>query len=218
MPCTRFSALTSPITGTVSLYYAAPGETFSNVTTIRTAVNTSSYLGNIEAGSLNIRPSVTSDEVFGDVLGPDTPTDVVLGPGPDQIDFTLIDVNRAAVKKLIYPYGQNIDRTQLTPGFSSRKPFPGALESTFRGRLRMAPASGNVGFWLDDDLDMLVDRGGNIRDYYQVILDNDEEVLENYNSKLLRLPVRLIARPCFDDTLNAYATHQYVTSLTAPLT
>lgn len=214
MPCDDRSSLANAISGAYAVYYKAPDET--------AFLESTCYLGAIKANTLTITTGVNSVGIFSDFMGPDTPIDYILTPKHDMISFTLIEINRLAVKKLIYPYSTNVNGTQRAPGRSGEKPGPGRLLSSYEGRLRLVPMNGNLAYW-DDDLNFTdlignaAPSGNSIRDYFHVGLDPESEIEENYTAQLDELPVRLMARLCKDTVTNQWRTHQFVNSLTAPL-
>lgn len=214
MPCDQRSSLSNAISGAYAAYYKAPDESgFADPL---------SYLGAIKANTLTITTGVNSTGVFSDFMGPDTPIDYILTPKHDMISFTLIEINRSAVKKLVYPYSTSNNGSTRSPGKSGEKPGPGRLLSSYEGRLRLVPMNGNLTYW-DDDLNF-IDLQGNsspsglsIRDYFHVGLDPESDTEENYTAQLDELPIRLMARLCKDTVTNQWRTHQFVSALNAPL-
>jgi hypothetical protein len=219
MPCDPSSSLSQAISGAYAAYYKAPNE--------NAFTEASSYLGAIKANTLVITTGVNASGVFSDFMGPDTPIDYILTPKHDMISFTLIEINRNAVKKLIYPYSTSNNGALRDPGRSGEKPGPGRLQSSYEGRLRLVPMNGNLRYW-DDDLNFTDvtntnnpsanPSGLSIRDYFHVGLDPDNEMEENYTAQLDEMPVRLMARLCKDTVTNQWRTHQFVPLLTSPLT
>lgn len=207
--CDQYTQLNQAITGSYSVFYSHPNPDGSN----SPFNEVESYLGNVKAGTLNVSERVSSTDVFGDVYGEDEPIDRILGPATDRITFTLLEVNRLAVRRLIWPWATNSTGTTLLPGRSGEKPYPGAIASRYEGRLRLRPLSGNVAYW-DDDLN-LETIGLNIRNYHRVLVDPASDMVQNFNAKLLELPIVLLARPCYDTAGNKYSTHNYVNSITA---
>lgn len=215
MPCDSRTTLANAIAGTYEVHYLAPNEFgtgFTNATAHR--------VGAIKADTLRITPRVEAEPIYSDYLGPRTPIDSVLFPGADTINFTLIEINHLAAKKLLYPYSRVPNTLALRPGVSGEKPIPGNLRSQFEGRLRLVPLNGNLSYW-DNDLVLetgnQVPSGLSIRDYFHVGLDPEGDTEENYKAGLVEIPVQLIARLCRDTVTGQWRTHGYVSSVTAAL-
>jgi hypothetical protein len=180
----------------------------------RTFVADTDYLGTIQADTLIVTPSFTEEEVFGDLRGPNNSIDSVLFPGDETINFTLIEVNRNAVKRLVYPFSTTGNSTIRTdaPGVSGEGPQPGRLRSSYEGILRLVPFTGNLSFW-DNDFNPNI-AGLSVKHYFHVMLAAENDLRENYKAGLLALPVTLRARVCRDTVTGQWRTHTFVPSLT----
>lgn len=216
MPCDSRNSITNAIAGSYLAYFLSHRDKFSR------SFQEADYLGTIKADTLTLTPSFSETPVYGDLRGPDNAMDGLLFPGDETIAFTLLEVNRPAVKRLAFPFsttGSGLVRTDV-PGVSGEGPLPGRLRSSYEGVLRLVPFTGNVSYW---DNDLTFETGTNspsglsIRHFFHVMLETDGDFRENFKAGLLELPFTLRARSCRDLTTGQWRTHTYVTSLTAAL-
>lgn len=215
MACNPLGGLENAISGSYGIYYLSPIEL--GVGFQAGYVN---YIGAVKADTLRITTGVNATPIYSDFLGPDTPIDYTLTPKHDRLSFTMIEINRLAAKKLLYPYSTTSNTTAQLPGISGEKPAPGRLQSSYEGRLRLVPLNGNLSYW---DNDLTLESAGqppsglSIRDYFHVTLDPESDVEENYKANLDEMPITLLARICQDTTTLQWRTHRFVNSLTASL-